>query len=268
MSEPREVPRELAELDRSAWHLWLLSLAISTSLAVGIVLQAIPTLKQSIIQIGTRHIEMLPQLLVGFPTLVILTLVYIVIRQRELNRMRDFILSAHSETPHLPAVRSQDALTGVFDRRGLSDILELEALRACRHHSPFSVVLCDIQHFRNFNEQEGNLAGDQVLQELAGILRATVRKTTDIVVRYGPDEFLCVLPAADSQGGEIFLRRAEKAAASSRRLRNLTLDLGVATYRAGVELDTLLTEAEKDLDRKRTASGTEGRRPHNHLGQA
>ena len=96
------------------------------------------------------------------------------------------------------------------------------------------------------------------------MLRATTRKT-DIVVRYCPDEFLCVLPAADPRGGEIFLRRVETAAASSPRLRHWTLDQGIASYRAGVELDTLLTEAEQDLDRKRTASGTEGGRPRNLL---
>ncbi len=264
MSQPRTIPQDIAELDRSAWHLWLLSLTISASLALGIVLQAMPTLKESIIQIGTRNIEMLPQLLVGLLVLVSLTFVYIVLRQRELNRMRDFIISAHRETLHSSAVGPQDALTGVFDRRGLPHILELEAARARRYQSTFSVVLCDIRHFRKVNEQEGNLAADQLLQELAGILRATTRKT-DIVVRYGPDEFLCVLPAADPCGGEIFLRRVEKAAASSPRLRNLTLDQGIASYRAGVELDTMLTEAEQDLGKKRTARGTEAGRPHNLL---
>ncbi len=253
MVKPPDIRKELAELDRATWHLWIVTLTISISLAAGIVVTVVPVLEEGIIQIGTRHIEMLPQLLVGLLTLILLTATYVVIRQRDLNRMRDFILATHPGSLQLSGRQSRDRLTGVFDRKGLPDILDLESSRADRYDSAFSVVHCDIRHFHTLNEREGNFAGDQVLQEVARILRATVRKA-DIVVRYESDEFLCVLPATDSPGGEVFLRRAEGALRSSSRLRELTLDFGLATYSPETNLDVLLVDAEKDMERRRAGA--------------
>jgi diguanylate cyclase (GGDEF)-like protein len=196
---------------------------------------------------------MLPQLLVGLLTLILLAAAYMVLKQRQLNRMRDFILATHRGAIQLPAMQFQDKLTGLIDRRGLVEILELEASRAGRYGSPFSIVHCDIRHFHKINEREGNLAGDQVLQEVARILRVTVRKT-DIVVRYGGDEFLCVLPATDPRGGEIFIHRAGERLKSSARLQGLTVDMGMAMHRPETNLDALLAEAEKDTERKRAGA--------------
>lgn len=253
MAGTPDIGRELAELDKATWRLWIVILTISASLAAGIVISALPTIKEGIIQIGTRHIAMLPQLLAGLVTLTLLAATYVVVKQRDLNRMRDFILATHRGSLHFTGALSKDGLTGAFDRKGLPEILDLEASKADLCGSPFSIVHCDIRHFRKLNAQEGNLAGDRALQEVATILQATVRKA-DIVVRYGSDEFLCILPATGSPGGEAFMGRVEGALRSAGRIRELTIDFGLATYSPKTDLDVLLVQAEKGTERKRAGA--------------
>ncbi len=103
-----------------------------------------------------------------------------------------------------------DLLTGVLNRQALLARLEEELGRAARYQRPCSIVLVDLDHFKRVNDTHGHAAGDVVLREVAEILRLNVR-TTDIVGRYGGEEFMIVLPETD----------ADAAAASAEKLRRL-----------------------------------------------
>jgi diguanylate cyclase (GGDEF)-like protein len=135
----------------------------------------------------------------------------------------------------------------VLDRRALPDILQLESARANRYRTSFCVVLCDIRGFGKINAQEGHLAADMVLKEVAELLRVTVRRT-DLVMRYGPDEFLCLLPATNQEGGRLFTNRVAKALAHSRHLAHYALDFGSAAYSPKAAPDQVVAEAERDLE--------------------
>jgi diguanylate cyclase (GGDEF)-like protein len=242
--------RHLAELDRRNWHLWVLSLGISLALALGILAFFFPVIQWGVVRIDFARLHNLPQLVVGQFVLVILAAAYILVKQRELNELRSFLISTYAQVPPDRDAYALDPLTGTLDRRALSDILQLESARANRYRTSFCLVLCDVREFSKVNAREGHLAADLVLKELAELLRATVRRT-DLVMRYGPDEFLCLLPATDQEGGRLFSARVVKALARSRRLAKYTLDFGSAAYFPKATLDGVVAEAEQDLDRKR-----------------
>src|SRR3989475_1371401 len=82
-----------------------------------------------------------------------------------------------------------DALTGLYNRRHLMGTLASEAQRSRRLRRPFSVLLADVDHFKQYNDTQGHIAGDAALTKIADILRKTTR-AVDCVARYGGEEFL------------------------------------------------------------------------------
>ncbi len=108
---------------------------------------------------------------------------------------------------------TRDALTGIWNRAAVLEMLERELARATRQKTPVGVLLIDLDHFKLVNDTHGHLAGDRVLREVAQRLLTELRPY-DAVGRYGGEEFLVVLPGCDAG---VTLRLAE-------RLRNAVAD--------------------------------------------
>jgi diguanylate cyclase (GGDEF)-like protein len=238
----------LTQLDRRTWRLWVLALSISLALAFGIALYFFPALAWRVRLLDAESV-ILPQLIMGLLVLVTLQSVYVILKQRQVNEMREFIISQYAETAAQENL-AQDPLTGVLDRRTLPDIMQRERSWADRFHVSFCLVLVDIRGFRKMNEDGGHLAGDIILKDLAHMIQVTVRQT-DTVMRYGPDEFLCFLSRTDQAGGEGFARRLSKRCKEATRLCSVPLDFGIAAYKAGTSPDAVLAEAERRLDSNR-----------------
>jgi diguanylate cyclase (GGDEF)-like protein len=125
-----------------------------------------------------------------------------------------------------------DPLTGAYNRRTFYDIAERELARARRADQPLSIIVVDIDHFRPVNEQHGNRTGDEVLRRVADLIRTALRKE-DMLVRYGGEEFLVMLPEVPGPGAVVVAGRirksveAEAIAVDDHSLR-LTVSVGVA----------------------------------------
>ncbi len=252
-SNRRKEPHDqLAFLNRQTWHLWGLSLTVTALLAIAIAVFFYPAIQWHVLHIDVRHVN-LSHLIAGLLTLVFLQSLYIVKKQRDLNELRDYIISSHAEALLNRDAFPRDSLTGVLDRRVLPDVLKREINWVDRYRIPLSLVLFDIRGFGEINEKRGNLMGDLVLKDLAGAIQATVRQT-DSVLRYGSDEFLCLLTRTDLAGSHAFTRRVEKACRDSARLRDIILDSGNAIYEAGRNANAVLADAERDLAQRREAT--------------
>ncbi|HET7891434.1 MAG TPA: GGDEF domain-containing protein [Candidatus Sulfotelmatobacter sp.] len=126
----------------------------------------------------------------------------------------------------------KDPLTGLYNRRYLQETMERETRRAVRAAQGLGVLMLDLDHFKRFNDTYGHDAGDAVLRETASFLLKSVR-AEDIVCRFGGEEFVVILPAADLK---VTQARAERIRA---RLREATLmhqgrSLGMITVSVGV----------------------------------
>jgi diguanylate cyclase (GGDEF)-like protein len=134
------------------------------------------------------------------------------------------------ETLRYQSVR--DPLTGLFNRRYLEDLLELEIGRAVRKLRPLSLIMLDADHFKHFNDTYGHEAGDNVLRALASVFTRAVRKE-DLACRYGGEEFILVMPEAAL---EIALTRAHRIREEVRRMvvSHAGRALGPITVSAGV----------------------------------
>lgn len=93
-----------------------------------------------------------------------------------------------------------DGLTGIHNKRYLVEQLDRELSRASRHERPLSLVICDIDHFKDVNDGYGHLAGDYVLKEVAQLAKSRLRPD-DVIARYGGEEVAVILPETDLRGG-------------------------------------------------------------------
>ncbi|MBS1143477.1 MAG: diguanylate cyclase [Proteobacteria bacterium] len=155
----------------------------------------------------------------------------------------------------LVRIASCDGLTGVSNRRYFNDAMSIEWRRARRHSNSIAMLMCDIDQFRLFNERYGHLAGDDCLRAVATALRRHAERPSDIVARFGPEEFAVVLPETTISGA---LMVAEKIRTAIRELHiphaavpggQVSLSIGVASAAPGFDNppDDLVEAAEKAL---------------------
>ncbi|HEY5637434.1 MAG TPA: GGDEF domain-containing protein [Burkholderiales bacterium] len=158
------------------------------------------------------------------------------------------------ETLQARLVRSAltDPLTGLSNRAGFEREFERELSRIARKGTPFSVVMFDLDHFKQINDRFGHAAGDKALRFFADLLARTVR-THDVAARYGGEEFVLLMPGTERAealhvAGRVRERLAARPVDVGRDQVPLTVSGGVATYgEQGKDFDALLKAADDAL---------------------
>jgi len=151
---------------------------------------------------------------------------------------------------------TQDELTGLFNRRHMSALLTQEQLRSNRSGAPLCIVLMDLDHFKRINDSHGHHAGDAVLKGFAAAGRQALRGT-DVLARWGGEEFLLMLPGASvEQAASVVERvRAQLAATSFDEAAPglaVTFSAGLALVEPGLTLDQAVELADQAMYRAKT----------------
>lgn len=129
-----------------------------------------------------------------------------------------------------------DSLTKLPNRREFKKVLSHEYMRAKRNRSPLSIVMIDIDYFKHFNDHYGHLSGDACLRLVARTLRKSLKRNTDIVTRFGGEEFAAILPDTDQKGAWIVARQIMESIESLgikhsfSEFNRVTISQGIATY--------------------------------------
>jgi len=144
----------------------------------------------------------------------------------------------------LRAVARTDALTGLLNRRALTERLHDEVARATRYAKPLSILLLDLDGLKRFNDREGHHAGDEALQALARALRARSR-AADEAARWGGDEFMVLAPET-GKAEALELAERIRASVESNRSAGVTASIGVATLEPGQLASAEALEAAAD----------------------
>jgi diguanylate cyclase (GGDEF)-like protein len=173
----------------------------------------------------------------------------LLVGKRILN-LQDELVAARESMRH---AATHDSLTGLLNRGEIFGMLERELERARRERNPLSVILADIDHFKQVNDTCGHLFGDEALQEMAHRLQTGLR-VYDGVGRYGGEEFLLVLPSCNVEDALVRANELRETIAANPIMhrgveRSITMSMGVAVSEcAGVkELEALLSRADAAL---------------------
>ena len=164
-----------------------------------------------------------------------------------------------ADNRRLEALATTDPLTRVLNRRALLDRLAAEVDRARRFSSALTLLLLDVDHFKQINDTAGHLAGDSVLRQLGALLEDAVRKV-DVVARYGGEEFVAILPETSTDGAVIFAERLRERIAAQAfdvgadRPVHLTVSIGIATFPSArvASTEELFARADEALYRAKS----------------
>ncbi len=146
-----------------------------------------------------------------------------------------------------------DELTGLYNRRWLKNMLDRQMRRSGYNGDPLTILMIDVDHFKKFNDCHGHHAGDLVLRLVARTMINSVRPT-DLVTRYGGEEFMVILPNTDRVGARVVAERLchEMAAMTmttkeGAALSRVTVSIGVALMRKGEKMEEFIRRADESL---------------------
>jgi diguanylate cyclase (GGDEF)-like protein len=149
-----------------------------------------------------------------------------------------------------------DGLTQIANRRRFEGDFEQQWQYSLKHHTPLALILCDIDHFKAYNDAYGHLAGDECLKLIAHTLSQNIHRVEDLVARYGGEEFVILLPQTTLEGALKVAHRLQQAIAhlaiahgQSQVAEHVTLSMGIASWvaHAGITRNDLLMSADQLL---------------------
>ena len=245
----QEEEQEIARTRRSTWVSGLLGVGMGLVLIIWAVLGP---------HLGDR-VQLIIGLMVALEATAMGFALAIYTRHRHVGAVEHYLARLRELALRLQESSVRDSLTGLYNHGYLLSRLQDEISLAQRYDRPLSVVILDLNKFKEINDRHGHLLGDEVLQIVAATIRSDVRQH-DVVARYGGDEFCLVL--AETERADA-IRVAEKlqgqVAALSKRLERwagseISFGFGVASYpEDGATVRALIAAADAELYRDKHA---------------
>ncbi len=154
----------------------------------------------------------------------------------ELHYKVQELTEVQEEKDRLEYLSMEDALTKTYNRRGVDKLLSMHWKNCIRYELPMSVIMLDLDNFKNYNDNYGHIEGDVVLKSISSALRDTMYRPEDFVGRYGGEEFLVVMPNTP-KGGAVSVAKRIKNVVEDLNLNHdyndthgkVTVSMGVAT---------------------------------------
>jgi two-component system cell cycle response regulator len=171
-----------------------------------------------------------------------------------INRDKEYEESIEKFLEDIKETTLRDDLTGVYNRRYIRERLEVDIEKCAREHKPISVIMADIDYFKEINDTYGHIAGDSVLKDFTKIASNYIRNNgSDWIGRYGGEEFLIVLNDTDEDKAEIIAERIrtkleETTFEYNENKFNITCSFGVYGFRdLDVNTEDIINRADKNL---------------------
>jgi diguanylate cyclase (GGDEF)-like protein len=249
------IQAELVRLESQKRDFWVLIIFAGVVLFLGVLTFFFP---HRFWYAGGLHINFSPQVLFVIMVATVLASLGYVRRDIEVRKLRLANIQQYMSSQQEQANSFIDAVTNVFTRGFLRDLMAGEISRAERTNRSLALIMCDLNNFKQVNDRYGHLMGDYVLSQIAAILKSCVRGS-DFVVRYGGDEFLLLLPETDQAGGEIVRQRVHRRVAEwdrSNRVGDLpiSVSLGLYLHVTGQTPDKDVAEADARMYAEKQAS--------------
>ncbi len=241
---------------KGGWQVWMLLVLAAGLLGMGIAVHLF--MKQPALTGTTQDaLRFVPPMMFGIVALFLLAGFYLSQKEAVLRALREELLTQKMEAELNRELTLLDPVTEVYNRRYARVILTREASRVRRYGSTLALMMLDITGFRRVNDSIGHTGGDVALRQIAHLIRSKIRNS-DIIIRYGGDEFLVILPEAEKSGIERLAARLKLALidwAPQTGLTdfNLRFAIGIAFFNPEARIDEALSIAEEHMLRDRGA---------------
>ena len=247
--EPLRV--QIAKVESRDLHLWSIAALIGLVLAAGFIGLVLPNVVWHSPVFVLANAHYLPHLLLGFIMVILIFNLYIFEERRKLNWTREELIRQWLRGDAAERLALIDPMTETYNRRFMEEVLVKEASRANRTGADLSLLMIDVDNFREVNSRFGHQHGDLILVETAKLLKSTFRGS-DSIVRYGGDEFLVILPDTDERQAQLAIRRLVNAVEGWNAAGNvpgyrMSLSCGVATYQRGMDLQQIIDLADQRM---------------------
>jgi len=257
LEDQMRLRREVQALEERDFQLWSIVVLIGLVLVAGIAGLLVPTVVWHI-HFFRFDAHYLPQLLFGLIALVLLFNVYVIKQRLELRHTREELVLQMVYNEASERLSLVDPLTDTFNRRYMDQVIAKDLSRAERLGVNLVFLMIDVNDFKSVNTRFGHLTGDRILVEVGQVLKRTFR-ASDIIIRFGGDEFLVMLSDTDENSSEYAIERLRRQLEKWNGEKlipgyHMALSWGAAVYGKGSELKNVLDIADRKMYEHKAAN--------------